>query len=249
MTEGDQGFPRTILCTVHIKFVGLGLGMVLQAALAFTTTLLLQGVLPVDSAEGTAGLLGLHPLLRRLCLRHREQQEEGGRGGGAGEPRRKCLQHGPQHLLLQKPPVRQLDPQGEAAGGDPGLSRGTSNPSRMRKPCPKPEPKNVSIPHKSDMFMGLVSKHLRPFQLSILEIQKCLNFKSLKKGQMQMKLFPSLFFYSSSLKILDAHGQVPVRDEFLQLRYNSWKYGLITGMRSQLSIKPGNATSLRLSPG
>ena len=43
------------------------------------------------------------------------------------------------------------------------------------------------------MFMGLVSKHLQPFQLFILEIQKRLNFKSLKEGQMQMKLFPSIF--------------------------------------------------------
>lgn len=72
---------------MHVKIPGLGLGAVLQAALACTTALLLQGVLPPGSAEGTAGLLGLHPLLRHLRLRHREQQEEGGRGSGAGEPR------------------------------------------------------------------------------------------------------------------------------------------------------------------
>lgn len=46
----------------------------------------------------------------------------------------------------------------------------------MRKLCPKLEPKNVSIPHKSDMFMGLVSKYLQPFQLFILEIQKMFEF-------------------------------------------------------------------------
>lgn len=199
-----------------------------SAGLARSAALLSQGVLPAGSAEGTAGLLGLQPLLRRLRLRHRERQEEGGRGGGAGEPRRKRLQHSPQHLLLQEPPVRQLNPQGEAAGGYPGLSRGAPNPGRMRKLCPKPEPKNVSIPHKSDVFIGVVSKHLQPFQLFILEIQKRLNFKSLKEGQRQMKLFPSLFFCSNSLKILAARGQGPVRDEFSQLRYNSWKYGLIT---------------------
>lgn len=66
---------------------GLGAGVELQAALASTAALLSQGVLPAGSAAGTAGLLGLQPLLRRLCLRHREQQEEGGRGGGTGEPR------------------------------------------------------------------------------------------------------------------------------------------------------------------
>lgn len=142
---------------VRVEFPGPGGGGVARAALAFALlALLLQGVLPARSAQGTAGLLGLQPLLRRLRLRHRERQEEGGRGGGAGEPRRKRLQHGAQHLLLQKPPVRQLNPQGEAAGGDPGLSRGASNPGRMRKLCPKPEPKSVSIPHKSDMFIGLV---------------------------------------------------------------------------------------------
>lgn len=93
-----------------MEILGLGLGVVPQAALACTAALLLQGVLPAGAAEGSAGLLGLHPLLRRLRLRHREQPEEGGRGRGAGEPRRKRLQHGPQHLLLQKPPVCQLDP-------------------------------------------------------------------------------------------------------------------------------------------
>lgn len=66
---------------------------------------------------------------------------------------------------------------------------------------------------------------------------------------MQMKLFPSLFFCSNSLKILAARGQVPVRAEFLQLRYNSWKQGLITGTRPQLSIEPGDATSPGPSPG
>lgn len=119
----------------------------------------------------------------------------------------------------------------------------------MRKLCPKPEPKNVSIPRKSDVFMDLVSKHLQPFRLFILEIQKCLSFKSLKEGQMQMKLFPPLFFHSNSLKILAARGQVSVRDEFLQLRYNSWKYGLITGTWPQPGMEPGDATSPELSAG
>lgn len=96
---------------VRVEFPGSGGGGVARAALAFALlALLLQGVLPARSAQGTAGLLGLQPLLRRLRLRHRERQEEGGRGGGAGEPRRKRLQHGAQHLLLQKPPVRQLNP-------------------------------------------------------------------------------------------------------------------------------------------
>jgi len=46
---------------------------------------------------------------------------------------------------------------------------------------------------------------------------------------MELKLFPTLFFYSNSLKILAARGQVPVKDEFLQLRYNSWKTELPAG--------------------
>lgn len=148
----------------------------------------LQGILPEGAEEG--GLLCLQPLLRCLRLRHREQQEEGGRGSHAGKPWGERLQHRPQHLLLQEPPVRQPDPQGEAPEGDPGFFRGTANPSRMRKLQPKAEPKSVSIPHKSELFMGSVSKH---FQLFILEIQNRLSFKSPSEGQTQRKLFPSIF--------------------------------------------------------
>lgn len=74
----------------------------------------LQGILPEGTEE--RGLLGLQPLLRRLRLHHREWQEEGGRGGDAGEPRGERLQHRPQHLLLQEPPAGQPDPQGELPG-------------------------------------------------------------------------------------------------------------------------------------
>lgn len=148
----------------------------------------LQGILPEGATEG--GLLSLQPLLRRLRLRHREQQEKGGHGSDSGKPRGERLQHRPQHLLLQEPPVRQPDPQGEAPGGDPGLSRGTANPGPMRKLQPKAEPKAGSVPRKSELFMGSVSKH---FQLFILEIQKRLSFKSLSEGQTQRKLFPSIF--------------------------------------------------------
>lgn len=74
--------------------------------------------------------------------------------------------------------------------GDPGSSRGAAGPGQMGKLQPKAEPKSVSIPHKSELFMGSVSKH---FQLFILEMQKRLSFNSLSEGQTQRKLFPSIF--------------------------------------------------------
>lgn len=128
----------------------------------------LQGILPEGSEERR--LLGLQPLLRRLRLRHRERQEEGGRGGDAGEPRGERLQHRPQHLLLQEPPAGQPDPQGELSQAFPEV---LLIPAGWESCGLKSEPKFVSVPHKSELFMGSVSKR---FQLFILETQKGFEF-------------------------------------------------------------------------
>lgn len=212
--EGEQECPCSILPTVPISTLGLGFA---YTSLGFAT-LFPQGILQARSAEGPAGLLSLHPLLRHLRLRHREQQEEGGGGGGAGEPRGERLQHGPQHLLLQEPAVRQLDPQGEAAGADPGLSRGAPHPGQMRKLCPKPELRTASIPHKSDLFMGFVSEHFAALSAPYFGRSKAFGFSEPARRSDPDGTIPSSFFYPNTLKILPARSQVPVRGEALQLR-------------------------------
>lgn len=90
-----------------------------RARLPDSRSLFPQGVLPTGTEEDCTGLLHLHAVLRHHCLHHREHASPGGRGGHAGEQRRECLQHRPQHLPVRKPAVRQPDPEGRTVAAHP----------------------------------------------------------------------------------------------------------------------------------